>query len=597
MRGILFLMVAALAAPAVAQQPKRVCTTAAYTDAAMEESLQVCAEILADKRQPVAEHVQSYSNRAAILRMKKDFDGAIRDLDRAIALVAKAKISRGFLTKPPAGAVDATSAAGVYQMRGRAYAEKGQHSRAIEDFSKALQISRFHSTFMERAESYAAMGENDRALADLDQALAMASDYGGIYEQRGALLLKMAQPERALRDFDRALQLVPKSTRALNGRALAHMAKGALDAAMRDLDAAIAIHPGPDAFNSRGLLWQKRGDLDRAIADFEQAISQRRSYSGPPLADLHSNRGDAYAGRGDWLRALEDYQSALATSSSHPRASAGRDQAREALARPVPPPAPPPTAVVSPAPAPVASSVPARPPIPERRVALVIGNTGYQAVAPLANPRRDAEALARALRGAGFQVVQAAFDLGRDGLAQALQGFAAEADKADWAMVYFAGHGVEVGGVNYLVPTDARMKADRDVALEALALDHVLTAVAGARKLRLVVLDACRDNPFAAKMTRSLAGRSLGRGLASIEPEGGTLVAFAAKHGQIALDGQQDGNSPFVAALVKHLQSPGVEISKVFRLVRDDVLAATGNRQEPFTYGSLPGQDFFFRLQ
>ena len=161
-------------------------------------------------------------------------------------------------------------------------------------------------------------------------------------------------------------------------------------------------------------------------------------------------------------------------------------------------------------------------------------------------------------------------------------------------MVYYAGHGIEVGGVNYLIPVDARLEADRDTTFEAVSLEQVLTAVESARKIKLVVLDACRDNPFAAQMRRTNATRSMTRGLSRIEPEGATLVVYAAKHGQTALDG--DGaNSPFAAAFVKRMATPGIEINKIFRLVRDDVLDTTAGRQEPFTYGSLPGrEDFFF---
>jgi uncharacterized caspase-like protein len=110
----------------------------------------------------------------------------------------------------------------------------------------------------------------------------------------------------------------------------------------------------------------------------------------------------------------------------------------------------------------------------------------------------------------------------------------------------------------------------------------------------MVLLDACRENPFARQMQRTLAARSVGRGLARIEPGPGTLVAYAARDGQVALDG--DGqNSPFAAALVKLLKRPGLEVNKLFRLVHDDVMDATGNRQEPYTYGALPGrEDFFF---
>ena len=234
-----------------------------------------------------------------------------------------------------------------------------------------------------------------------------------------------------------------------------------------------------------------------------------------------------------------------------------------------------------------------------RRVALVVGNSAYRAVPALPNPNSDAQAVAAALRGVGFQVVGLKTDLGKEALVTALRDFAREAEQADWAVVYFAGHGIELGataglgGANFLIPVDAKLETDRDIEFETVPLGHVITAVEGAKKLRLVILDACRDNPFARQMKRTAASRSVGRGLGRIEPDGGVLVAYAAKHGEVALDGG-GRNSPFVAALVNRLPTPGVEIGKLFRLVRDDVLAATDRKQEPFVYGSLPGDDFFF---
>jgi uncharacterized caspase-like protein len=211
----------------------------------------------------------------------------------------------------------------------------------------------------------------------------------------------------------------------------------------------------------------------------------------------------------------------------------------------------------------------------------------------LPNARRDAAAIATALRNVGFSTVTIENDLSRERLFAALASFARAAEKADWALIYFAGHGLELNGVNYLVPVDARLESDRDVQFEALPLDQLLLATEGAHRLRIILLDACRENPFVRQMRRTVSARSIGRGLARVEPEGGTLVAYAAKHGEVALDG--DGvNSPFVTALVKHLGTPGIEINKLFRLVRDDVLAATNNKQEPFVYGSLPGDDFYF---
>jgi uncharacterized caspase-like protein len=162
--------------------------------------------------------------------------------------------------------------------------------------------------------------------------------------------------------------------------------------------------------------------------------------------------------------------------------------------------------------------------------------------------------------------------------------------------VYYAGHGMEVGGINYLIPTDTKIAVDRDIGFEAVPLEQVLNAAERARKLRLVILDACRDNPFANQMKRTLtvASRSVSRGLAAVEPEAGTLVVYAAKDGETALDG--DGiNSPFASAFVKNLPTPGLEVRRLFDFVRDDVMEATSRKQKPFSYGSISGrQDFYF---
>ena len=233
--------------------------------------------------------------------------------------------------------------------------------------------------------------------------------------------------------------------------------------------------------------------------------------------------------------------------------------------------------------------------VQERRVALVIGNGRYDAVPRLPNPAPDAEMVATTLREAGFDSVTLADDLTREKLIEALRKFSADASNADWAMIYYAGHGIEMGGMNYLIPTDARLTTDRDLQFEAVPLSQAMAAVDGAHKLRLIVLDACRDNPFAAKMTRSLGTtRSIGRGLARVEPDVGTLVAYAAKDGQVAEDGA-GAHSPFVTSLVRHMRTPGLEVARLFRRVTSDVLVATNHRQEPFTYGSLPDEDFYFR--
>lgn len=232
---------------------------------------------------------------------------------------------------------------------------------------------------------------------------------------------------------------------------------------------------------------------------------------------------------------------------------------------------------------------------PPKRVALVIGNSRYMHAGALENPQSDATAVSSAFRAAGFQTVLMKTDLTQQAMLASLREFASVADTADWAVVYYAGHGIEFGGVNYLLPIDARLEVDRDIELESIDLGKVLAAVEGAKRLRLIILDACRDNPFAAQMRRSVASRSIGRGLARVEPEPGTLVAYAAKHGETASDGA-GGNSPFADALVRRIkQHPPIEVRRLFDYVRDDVLKATNRKQQPFSYGSISAEeDFYF---
>jgi formylglycine-generating enzyme required for sulfatase activity len=163
------------------------------------------------------------------------------------------------------------------------------------------------------------------------------------------------------------------------------------------------------------------------------------------------------------------------------------------------------------------------------------------------------------------------------------------------AVIYFAGHGIEVNMNNFLIPVDAKLERQKDVEYEAITLNQVLTGVDGARLLRLVILDACGNNPFRARMLHSGGRRSIGEGLRAIEPRGGVLVAYAAKHGTYAHDGRGD-NSPYAEALLSHIEKPGLEIGKLFREVRDDVLERTGYEQEPYTYGSLGREDIFLKL-
>ncbi|MET3361793.1 MULTISPECIES: caspase family protein [Bradyrhizobium] len=231
------------------------------------------------------------------------------------------------------------------------------------------------------------------------------------------------------------------------------------------------------------------------------------------------------------------------------------------------------------------------PALADKRVALVIGNSAYKSVPKLANPASDAGLIGGMLRKAGFDTVDVRQDLNASEMRKALREFGGRTRDADVAVIYYAGHGMEVDGTNYLIPTDAALETDTDVYDEALPIDRVLVSIEPAKQLRLVILDACRDNPFAKTMKRTVASRAIGRGLAKVEPTTpNTMIAFAAKAGSTASDGDSR-NSPFATALSDHLPKPGLDLRKAFGFVRDDVLKSTANKQEPFVYGSLGGDD------
>ena len=232
-----------------------------------------------------------------------------------------------------------------------------------------------------------------------------------------------------------------------------------------------------------------------------------------------------------------------------------------------------------------------QPAFADKRIALVIGNSAYRNVARLTNPANDAAAMAETFRKAHFDVVDSRTDLTVLEMRRVLRDFGAKARDADIAVIYYAGHGIELEGTNYLIPVDAQLETDTDVYDETLPLDRLLVAVDPAKQLRLIILDACRDNPFSKTMKRTVAMRSIGRGLAKVEPSNpNTMIAFAAKAGFTASDGDSR-NSPFAVALAQHLTTPGLDLRKAFGFVRDDVLKATNNQQEPFIYGSLGGND------
>jgi hypothetical protein len=235
----------------------------------------------------------------------------------------------------------------------------------------------------------------------------------------------------------------------------------------------------------------------------------------------------------------------------------------------------------------------AAPALAEKRVALVIGNAAYKHAPGLANPKNDAEAVAAALKRLKFEVIFGT-DLDKSGMERLLRRFSDAIEKADVAVAFYAGHGVQVNGRNYLVPIDARLEKENDLRFEAVPLDDVQSLMETSQRVNILILDACRDNPLARNLARAMGTRStsIGRGLGETKAGIGTLVVYATQPGNVALDG--DGrNSPFTTALMKYIESPGLEIRQVLTRVRNDVITATRDRQVPWDSSSLRG-DFFF---
>jgi uncharacterized caspase-like protein len=228
-----------------------------------------------------------------------------------------------------------------------------------------------------------------------------------------------------------------------------------------------------------------------------------------------------------------------------------------------------------------------------RRVALVIGNSAYQDVGRLPNPVNDARGIAATLKGLGFETVQEGYDLGRDAMLKSLKAFGETAKGADWAVIYYAGHGMEVKGVNYLIPTDAKLADEEDIEEEAVPVSRLIDRLQDVAGIKVFILDACRNNPFATRMFRRRGVRGGAKGLAEMHAESGSLIAYATSPGDTALDGEGE-HSPYAKALIDHLGDQGSEIRLMFGSVADSVQEATRKTQLPWIASPLGGKSYSF---
>jgi uncharacterized caspase-like protein len=233
----------------------------------------------------------------------------------------------------------------------------------------------------------------------------------------------------------------------------------------------------------------------------------------------------------------------------------------------------------------------------EKRVALVIGNSVYQYTARLGNPNNDATDVTAALQSHGFRVIEGR-DLDKAAMDRKIRDFASMLSGSDVGIFFYAGHGLQVGGQNYLVPVDAQLTTASALDFEMVRLDLVHRTMEREAKTNLLFLDACRDNPLARNLARAMGTRTaeIGRGLAAVESGVGTLISFSTQPGNVALDGV-GRNSPFAGALVKHILGSNTDLSALLIAVRNDVMTETDRKQVPWEHSALTGRFFFKEKQ
>ena len=509
----------------------------------------------------------AYKNRGITYENKGEFDKALADFRMALNLDPEKKERLGRDAAQGIERIQQKLAAGGSRpapgastddqaicFRGAAGSENSAACTRLITSGK-LSSGELARAFLQRAIISNRNGNFDGAMADSNEAVRLDPNNVNARALRAAGYVRKGDYDRALTDLQEARRLDPRSVLTANVFGFYYNTKGEYDRALTELNEAIRLNPnGMYAYKDRGTSYEHKGEHDKALADFRKALS-------------FDPEGKERVGREAW-EGIERVQQKLAALRAKPAATAAQTS---------------PAVQTSP------SLVTPLPTDSRRRVALVIGNGKYQFAAPLPNPPNDAADIALALRKLGFDVVEGR-DLDRPGMDNAIRQFSRKLDGADIALFFYAGHGLQVNGKNYLVPIDAKLERPGDLALDAVDIGNVLAQMEAEKRVNLIFLDACRDNPLARSLARSLGTRSsaVGQGLASIQSAIGTMIAYATQPDNVALDGE-GRNSPFTAALLKHLVTPGLEIGALMKRVRADVIAATREKQVPWDHSSLIG--------
>lgn len=497
----------------------------------------------------------------------------------------------------------------VYFWRAVGWNKKGDYAKVIMDATEAIRLQPSQAVYNLRGSAYYDKGDYDIAIADFDDALKLGASSGIIFHNRGNAWRGKGDYAKAIADYDMAIKADPKSAFSFQNRGISKAALGDLEGALTDINQAIRLDPMlPQPLINRTAIWRARGDLDRAIADGSEAIRLAKekppvNIMTPPNSVLISgyiHRALSYEAKGDYAHARDDYGATLAIVASDAGSKANQATAKVRLSlvtdalTPIPRDTPSPTTQpvqrtgAAPSPAPVALG---------KRMALVIGNGAYAHVKALPNPPNDARAIARSLRDIGFTVSEGV-DLDRAAMQKMTRDFLREAARAQVALVYYAGHGVQVDGRNYLIPVDVELKPGANMTEAMIDMDTIMAGLDDQVRTNILIFDACRNNPMAPQVASTGTNRGIegASGLAAPTSLGagatlgaGTLIAFATAPGQVALDGE-GANSPFSAALSRHLGTPGLEVQQMLTRVRAEVVSSTKNKQVPWSNSSLLGE-------
>ncbi len=613
-------LIAMAASPADARQDPdwRGCNTGNA-----DERISACTKIIDRGREKTNNRASAYNSRGIAYFSKGENDRAIRDFDEAIRLTPKSPVvlyNRGFAYYSKGdydrAIHDYDEAIGIVPKyllalndRGNAYYRKGDYDRAIRSYDDVIRLNpKTAIAYANRANAYRMKADYDRAIRDFDEAIRLDPKDPGAIRSRGQLYTDKGDYGRAISDLNEAIRLKSDDAESYNARGFIYKQQDDNNSAIRDLDQAIKLQPKLAlAFSNRGDTWRRRGDADRAIIDLDQAIRLE-----PSMTPAYVTRGLAYEKKGDIERAKVEFGTALAKApGKFAMTKEALEKARERLAalgeKPVVAVAADPQPQISPgqassSQAAASHAVPAPVSLNEvgtiergPRVALVIGNGTYANATTLPNPANDARDMAGALRELGFKVIEG-YNLDSTAMRGRISDFGAALPGAGVSLFYYAGHGMQVAGKNYLIPIDAKLERPSSLGVEAIEVGAVLSDMEAEKRINLVFLDACRDNPLSRSLARSFGpsrSTTVGQGLAQLPAGIGTLITFATSPDTVALDGSGK-NSPFTSAMLKYIRTPGLEIRSMLTRVRADVIKATNERQVPWDHSSLTG-DFYFR--